>query len=172
MSIELLAVLIPAFLLITLGLLLLVLMSESRRQQTKSKYRYKRLPVIHPKRTSPNNSKPQVRSLTPEIEYWQKIRQSATKIRQNDNLKYPQPASSKPAPVSPPIPVPISKPLHVPDFKTFLRPNPLQPKLILLLNGDRQTAERLLRNARLRYPDKSEQWLFEKVIYDLTRDRA
>jgi hypothetical protein len=33
-----------------------------------------------------------------------------------------------------------------------------------------QRIERLLENARLRTPDKSEQWYWEKILYDLERD--
>jgi hypothetical protein len=49
--------------------------------------------------------------------------------------------------------------------------NPLQPKLLNLLNGDRNGAERLLRHAKQMNPGMSENWYFEKVIYDIERDR-
>ena len=38
--------------------------------------------------------------------------------------------------------------------------------------GDRDLAQRLMRQVRLRYPDKDEQWHVEKVLYDLERDRG
>ncbi|MBE9032820.1 hypothetical protein IQ266_24085 [filamentous cyanobacterium LEGE 11480] len=38
--------------------------------------------------------------------------------------------------------------------------------------GDKRLAQRLIENAKLRYPDKSEQWYYEKVLYDLERDGA
>ena len=47
----------------------------------------------------------------------------------------------------------------------------LQNKLLLLLNGDRNTANRLLNLAKTRNPQKSDQWCVEKVILDLQRDR-
>lgn len=48
----------------------------------------------------------------------------------------------------------------------------LQQKLLLLLNGDRNTANRLLNLAKTRNPQKSIQWCAEKVIFDLERDRG
>lgn len=48
----------------------------------------------------------------------------------------------------------------------------LQNKVLLLLNGDRNTANRLLNLAKTRNPQKSVQWCVEKVIYDLQRDRS
>ncbi|MCY6492202.1 hypothetical protein [Leptolyngbya sp. GGD] len=47
----------------------------------------------------------------------------------------------------------------------------IQQRLYQLVYGDRAMAERLLRQARLRYPDRSEQWIWEKVVLDLERDR-
>ncbi len=44
-------------------------------------------------------------------------------------------------------------------------------KLLRLLNGDRRTANRLVANMQMRNPDKSDQWCWEKVIFDLQRDR-
>lgn len=46
-----------------------------------------------------------------------------------------------------------------------------QRRLIRLLNGDHRTAQRLLNQARLRYPNHDENWYWEKVIFDLERDR-
>jgi hypothetical protein len=51
-------------------------------------------------------------------------------------------------------------------------PRQLQKRLLLLLNGDRQTANRLLNASKLRNPGKSIQWYAEKVIFDLQRDRG
>lgn len=48
----------------------------------------------------------------------------------------------------------------------------LQHKLLLLLNGDRNTANRLLNLAKTRNPQKSVQWCAEKVIFDLQRDHG
>lgn len=51
------------------------------------------------------------------------------------------------------------------------RPNPLQEKLLAMLNGDRAGAERLLRHAKQMNPGRDEDWYFDKVIYDIERDR-
>ena len=48
----------------------------------------------------------------------------------------------------------------------------LQHNLLLLLNGDRNTANRLLNLAKTRNPQKSVQWCAEKVIFDLQRDHG
>jgi hypothetical protein len=46
------------------------------------------------------------------------------------------------------------------------------PKRIMtLLNGDAATAQRLFETARLRNPGESDQWCWEKVLWDLERDR-
>jgi hypothetical protein len=47
----------------------------------------------------------------------------------------------------------------------------LERKLLKLLGGNRNTAERLIGQSRLRNPDRSADWHWEKVIYDLERDR-
>jgi len=49
-------------------------------------------------------------------------------------------------------------------------PRPLQKKLLLLLHGDRQAANRLLSAAKERNPGRSTQWYAEKVLFDLQRD--
>lgn len=46
-----------------------------------------------------------------------------------------------------------------------------QRKLFALVNGNRKVAARLLETTRDRNPSRSEQWCWEKVIYDLERDR-
>jgi uncharacterized protein HemY len=46
-----------------------------------------------------------------------------------------------------------------------------QRTLMALLNGDRKTADRLLQQARFQHPGRSENWYWEKVAYDLKRDR-
>ena len=51
-------------------------------------------------------------------------------------------------------------------------PQQLQKRLMLLLSGDRHTANRLLRSAKNRNPGKSVQWCIEKVIFDLQRDHG
>lgn len=47
----------------------------------------------------------------------------------------------------------------------------LQKRLLVLLNGDVTTAERLLKQQQQRHKGQSEKWYLEKVIYDLERDR-
>ncbi|WP_310430110.1 hypothetical protein [Chamaesiphon sp. VAR_48_metabat_135_sub] len=47
----------------------------------------------------------------------------------------------------------------------------LERKLLKLLGNNRRTAHRLIQQSRLRYPDKSADWHWEKAIYDLERDR-
>ena len=47
----------------------------------------------------------------------------------------------------------------------------LERKLLKILGGDRNTANRLILQSRRRYPDKSADWHWEKAIYDLERDR-
>lgn len=47
----------------------------------------------------------------------------------------------------------------------------LERKLIKLLGGKPKIAHRLIQQSRLRYPDKSADWHWEKAIYDLERDR-
>lgn len=57
------------------------------------------------------------------------------------------------------------------DRSLQVEPNPqLQKKLLRLLHNDKATANRLLAGARITHPDKSANWLAEKVIYDLERD--
>lgn len=46
-----------------------------------------------------------------------------------------------------------------------------QNDLYRLVRGDRPTVDRLINHGRARYPDKSEQWIWEKTIADLERDR-
>ncbi|AFY79193.1 MAG: hypothetical protein IGR93_11485 [Hydrococcus sp. C42_A2020_068] len=48
----------------------------------------------------------------------------------------------------------------------------LRQKLLRLLHNDRPTANRLLAGAQIQHPERSVNWLVEKVIYDLERDRG
>lgn len=47
----------------------------------------------------------------------------------------------------------------------------LAKKLLTLVNGDTETARRLLRNVKRSHPGRSVDWCLEKAIYDLDRDR-
>ncbi|MBE9183086.1 hypothetical protein IQ268_31620 [Oculatella sp. LEGE 06141] len=64
----------------------------------------------------------------------------------------------KPSPSAPQQPVKLIK-------------TSLARKLLPLVNGDMETAKRLVIQAREKNPGRSEQWCWEKVIYDLERDR-
>ena len=46
----------------------------------------------------------------------------------------------------------------------------VRKRTIALMNNDMDRIERLLENARQRTPGKSEQWYWEKILYDLERD--
>jgi hypothetical protein len=45
-------------------------------------------------------------------------------------------------------------------------------RTIILAGHDMERVERLLATARRNQPDRSEQWYWEKVLYDLERDRG
>ncbi len=51
-------------------------------------------------------------------------------------------------------------------------PDYIDPTLLNAAGGNRALAKRLLEQVKLRYPDKSERWYTEKVIYDLNRDHG
>jgi hypothetical protein len=59
---------------------------------------------------------------------------------------------------------PSSKPTGKVDRRT-------QAKLTRLLGGNQKTINRLLEQSRFKNPDRPEQWHWEKVLYDLERDR-
>ncbi len=46
-----------------------------------------------------------------------------------------------------------------------------QNKLTRLLGGNKKTIDRLLEQSRFKNSDRPEQWHWEKVLYDLERDR-
>lgn len=51
-------------------------------------------------------------------------------------------------------------------------PSPqLKRQLYRLIGGDMELADRLLTKVRQKHPNQSEDWYWEKVIYDLERDR-
>lgn len=52
-----------------------------------------------------------------------------------------------------------------------LPPHPLTPQLLSLVQGDRSTATRLLSQCKQKHPGNCETWYYEKVIWDLKRDR-
>lgn len=48
----------------------------------------------------------------------------------------------------------------------------LERELLTLVNGDKALATRLFLSIRLRNPQRSKSWCYEKAIYDLKRDRG
>jgi hypothetical protein len=44
--------------------------------------------------------------------------------------------------------------------------------LLQAAKGDKQLIHRLVEGAKMRHPGKSQQWYYEKVLYDLERDGA
>jgi hypothetical protein len=44
--------------------------------------------------------------------------------------------------------------------------------LLRAAKGDKQLVLRLVEGVRMRHPGKTEQWYYEKVLYDLERDGA
>jgi hypothetical protein len=46
-----------------------------------------------------------------------------------------------------------------------------QRELLRLVGGNRAVAERLVEQVQVRNPHHSEQWCWEKAIYDIQRDR-
>jgi hypothetical protein len=48
----------------------------------------------------------------------------------------------------------------------------IPPDLLRATKGDKQLAQRLIANAKLRYPAKTDRWYHEKVLYDIERDGA
>jgi hypothetical protein len=47
----------------------------------------------------------------------------------------------------------------------------LRQKLVKSLGNNQATVDRLINNAKLRNPGEPEQWYWEKVLYELERDR-
>jgi hypothetical protein len=61
---------------------------------------------------------------------------------------------------------------HHPNNRKLRPQHPhLERKLLKLLGGNQNTANRLIQQSQLRHPDKSADWHWEKAIYDLERDR-
>lgn len=44
-------------------------------------------------------------------------------------------------------------------------------QLLRMVGGNPSVAQRLVEQVRERYPNRSEQWCWEKAIYDIQRDR-
>jgi Zn-dependent protease len=56
-------------------------------------------------------------------------------------------------------------------FSTQVHPE-TRKRAIALAGYEKQRIERLLNSVRLKNPDRSEQWYWEKIIYDMERDRG
>ena len=63
--------------------------------------------------------------------------------------------------------------VHLPNHSSWIDSTSpaLRKKLLKLLYNDRRTANRLIAGARVTNPGRSVNWLAEKVIYELERDR-
>ncbi|MEQ9235498.1 hypothetical protein [Coleofasciculus sp. E2-BRE-01] len=48
----------------------------------------------------------------------------------------------------------------------------IDPHLLKAVKGNKGLAKRLLDQAQMKYPGKSDRWYAEKIIYDLERDGA
>lgn len=64
---------------------------------------------------------------------------------------------------------------HTPPEATTAPTRPVrnrtEKELLRLVGGNRAVAERLVEQVQLRNPHHSEQWCWEKAIYDIQRDR-
>lgn len=81
-----------------------------------------------------------------------------------------------PGGVAQPPPGPPQKNLSPPHPRTHHRPTrPVRSRtereLLRLVGGNRAVADRLVEQVQLRNPQHSEQWCWEKAIYDIQRDR-
>jgi hypothetical protein len=113
--------------------------------------------------------------VTPNSQQYQSINQSR---RRRIHANPPAPPTPNPhyptakSPVNPPAP-PIPNPHHPPANSPSTRSNAaIASKLIRLCGGDRKVAMRLVAHTRNQFPDRDEQWVWEKTCWDLERDRA
>ena len=44
-------------------------------------------------------------------------------------------------------------------------------RVLLLMHNDRAAVDRLFAHVRIRNPDQSEKWCWEKILWDLEHDR-
>jgi hypothetical protein len=121
------------------------------KHETRSRPRYQRIPVIPPKRHSPDPPPAPLAVPPPIIE-----------------------------PPAPPTPPPAFSGLSLSNFKlpnfsqtkrTLPAHHPLRIKLMAMVGGDVKTADRLLQQCQKNNPGMDLEWYFDKVIYDLIRDR-
>ena len=50
-------------------------------------------------------------------------------------------------------------------------PRATRQRMMRLVNGNQAVATRLVQRVRSQHPERSEQWCWEKAIYDIERDR-
>ncbi|OUL28288.1 hypothetical protein BV378_07650 [Nostoc sp. RF31YmG] len=70
-------------------------------------------------------------------------------------------------------PLPNLKPINCQSSKTkgVSKNNPRYKELLKLLNGNEETANRLITHQQQLNPNRLEDWILEKVVVDLKRDR-
>jgi len=107
-----------------------------------------------------------------QAEYFRQRRLPTTPSTAKPSTPKPVPAQSAKGrrPMTPPQP--WRPPTAVAPTKSVQPPSKqVQQKLLTLVNGDSQTANRLVEHTRKTNPLQAEQWVWEKVIFDLERDR-
>lgn len=90
--------------------------------------------------------------------------------------KAPLPPPPRPNAVKKSLPPSQAKPLPPPKLqlqppKTSSISSETKRRLLRLVNHDQRVADRLIEHAKQKYPNQSEQWIWDKVIFDLERDR-
>jgi len=158
------AVAIPTVLLliILIGIALIVreAIKQSRPQLSQPNEPYQREPVYPPKRPKPQKAKHQ--------------RIPVTHPKRNDwrTPRNPVPSASKAYKPAPLNPIKVSDQQRPqPELEPLPAYHRKQRELLNLLNGDHATAQRLLNQCKQSNPGSSADWIFEKVIFDIVRDR-
>jgi hypothetical protein len=161
--------------LIAMGMVLLAMLIHEiyQQKQTKSKAVTISKPVVPPKTVTVHKPiavkpslavppKTQLPSQLPiELEKVTPVPPVTTNIRPT--------VSKKEVPEQKVAPVPLTPwPTAVPHNK---RTRELFGQLVKLVHGDSNAANRLVSNQRTKNPEKSEEWILQKVIDDLMRDR-
>lgn len=152
-----------------LAILLVYEVSKQNSPHTsKRSHRYRRIPVIPPKRHS-----------QPKPRY-----QRVPVIPPKRHSPPPPPAPLAVPPIISEPPAPPSSPTFSNPFSFSFKPpksnqpkrtlpvhHPLRIKLMAMVGGDTRTADRLLQQCQKNNPGMDLEWYFDKVIYDLVRDR-
>lgn len=135
------------------------LLSEQQSAEPE-RQKQQRVPVYPPKRNDWNPPK---------------VKQQRVPVSPTKRNDWNPPRNSSSPPTTPPKPVPLNR-LKLSDYrkqapKQKPKYHPKQSELLNLLNGDRATAQRLLNQCKKNNPGSSDDWIFEKVIFDIVRDR-